>query len=440
MARMRARKDAIDDLAAEFESRFARPRDNEISLVDEEQAGEPRDVTAREPLGSLLLKRGDVNKEQVHEALVAQTSSGRRLGELLVEAHALSERKLAEALAEQFGFGTIDLMRVRISPSSAQIIPAEVARELCTVAVRRDGDRVEFAVGDPAISDIKEKLIAQVNAPVRVLVAPAIEVVEAIDRLYQDTGAIGAAVKDFEERQGGRKRAIDVVGNQVAVDENAPVVRILNLIFERAVNERASDIHIEPGEARVRVRVRTDGALHEVMSLPVSMGIPLVSRVKVMADMNIVERRRPQDGQLEIHIDERALDVRVSTSATVWGEKCVLRLLDKTRAFYSLPELGMSEISLKHYEELIKSPYGMLICAGPTGSGKTTTLYATLAAIDSEEINVVTIEDPVEYVFPTINQIQVNEQAGIPTRSSSVRSATSKPRVSRCRPHSLVTS
>jgi type IV pilus assembly protein PilB len=168
------------------------------------------------------------------------------------------------------------------------------------------------------------------------------------------------------------------------------------------------------------VRVRTDGALHEVMSLPVSMGIPLVSRVKVMADMNIVERRRPQDGQLEIHIDERALDVRVSTSATVWGEKCVLRLLDKTRAFYSLPELGMSDMSLKHYEELIRSPYGMLICAGPTGSGKTTTLYATLAAIDSEEINVVTIEDPVEYVFTTINQIQVNEQAGV-TFASSLR-------------------
>jgi len=179
------------------------------------------------------------------------------------------------------------------------------------------------------------------------------------------------------------------------------------------VRDRASDVHIEPRENRVRVRVRTDGALHEIMTLPAAMGVPLVSRLKVMAEMNIVERRRPQDGQLEVKVDGRDLDVRVSTSATLFGEKCVLRLLDKTRAFLDLTELGMTPETLEGYRELIRSPYGMVICAGPTGSGKTTSLYATLAAIENDELNVVTIEDPVEYIFPNINQIQINEQAGI---------------------------
>jgi type IV pilus assembly protein PilB len=172
-------------------------------------------------------------------------------------------------------------------------------------------------------------------------------------------------------------------------------------------------VHIDPRADRVRIRVRTDGALHEVMSLPASMGISLVSRIKVMADMNIVERRRPQDGKLEVNVNGRDLDVRVATAATVYGEKCVLRLLDKTRAFLSLSDLGMADDQMDVYESLIRMPYGMVMCAGPTGSGKTTTLYATLAAIDNDELNVVTIEDPVEYVFPNINQIQINEQAGI---------------------------
>jgi type IV pilus assembly protein PilB len=164
---------------------------------------------------------------------------------------------------------------------------------------------------------------------------------------------------------------------------------------------------------RVRVRNRVDGALHEVLQLPVSMGPALVSRIKVMANMNIVERRRPQDGQLEATVDGVPLDVRVSTTATVQGEKCVLRILDKRRALYALSDLGMPPDMLEVYEGLIKSPYGMVICAGPTGSGKTTTLYGTLAQINQAEINVMTVEDPVEYVFPTVNQIQINEQAGI---------------------------
>ena len=203
---------------------------------------------------------------------------------------------------------------------------------------------------------------------------------------------------------------------QAAVDEvdaNAPIVQVVNTILTQAVRDRASDVHIEPMGDRVRVRNRIDGALHEVLSLPQAMSQALVSRIKIMADMNIVDRRRPQDGQIETEVDGNELDIRVSTTSTQYGEKTVLRVLDKARALYDLSTLGMPPETEEHYADLIRSPYGMVVCAGPTGSGKTTTLYATLMAINSDEINVMTVEDPVEYTFPTINQISIHEQAGV---------------------------
>jgi type IV pilus assembly protein PilB len=185
------------------------------------------------------------------------------------------------------------------------------------------------------------------------------------------------------------------------------------MIVTQALRERASDVHLEPQDQRIRVRFRTDGALHDSLSLPASMGPALISRVKIMAGMNIVERRRSQDGQFTIVIDGRALDVRVATTATIWGEKCVLRLLDKSRSLFKLHQLGMPQDTATLYSRIIRSPFGMVLCAGPTGSGKTTTLYATLSEINEPHRNIMTIEDPVEYVFPSINQIQTNEQAGL---------------------------
>ena len=190
-------------------------------------------------------------------------------------------------------------------------------------------------------------------------------------------------------------------------------MQVVNKIVTQALRDRASDVHIEPGEDCVRVRFRIDGALNDVVELPVEMGQALVSRIKIMADMNIVERRRPQDGQFEMNIDGRDLDVRVSTTSTIWGEKTVLRLLDRTRSLYRLGDLGMPADSEALYSRLVNSPYGMVIVGGPTGSGKTTTLYATLSEINRPDINVMTIEDPVEYIFPQVNQIQISEQAGM---------------------------
>jgi type IV pilus assembly protein PilB len=410
VARGRARRDPVDELATEIGTRIAATNtDAEIDL--REGTTEPANGGTRVPLGTVLVDRGAVDADAIDRALTDQIATGRRLGEILIEEGKLDESALTEALAAQLGLGTVDLSRVKLEREFIDLLSADQARELCAIGVRRDGERIVFAVGDPAREGLKPALIAQVNAPVRLVVAPMSVMLDTIARSYLDTGEIGDALRDFEERFGERQPVR--IQQQVAVDEHAPVVRVVNLIFESAVGARASDIHIEPQETRVRVRLRTDGALHEAMSLPASMAIPLVSRIKVMADMNIVERRRPQDGQLEVNVLDRDLDVRVSTTSTVFGEKCVMRLLDKTRAVLSLTDLGMAPDTLQTYEKLIRSPYGMVICAGPTGSGKTTTLYATLTAIEDDEINVMTVEDPVEYVFPDINQIRINEQAGV---------------------------
>ena len=195
--------------------------------------------------------------------------------------------------------------------------------------------------------------------------------------------------------------------------DSAPVVQVVNLLITQALRDRASDVHVEPMGDTVRVRFRIDGVLHEVVSLPGSMGGAMVSRLKVLAGMNIVERRRPQDGQIAMTVDGRAIDIRVATTGTIAGEKVVLRLLDKSRPMYQLTDLGLPDKTLDELTAMVRSPFGMVICAGPTGSGKTTSLYATLSALNSAERNIMTIEDPVEYRLPGINQIQINEQAGV---------------------------
>lgn len=196
-------------------------------------------------------------------------------------------------------------------------------------------------------------------------------------------------------------------------DDHAPAVRAVAHVLSHALRAGASDVHIEPQDDRVRIRLRVDGRLHEAFSLPLDMAQAVASRVKIMGGMNIVERRRPQDGQISTTLDGRAVDLRVATMGTVWGEKVVLRILDKSRSAFRLGELGMPDATHQVYSRLIRSPHGMVLCAGPTGSGKTTTLYASLSEIAGDDLNVMTVEDPVEYVFPSINQIQINEAAGV---------------------------
>ena len=366
------------------------------------------------PLGELLVGRGLVSEDQLREALTKQTTSGKRLGNLLVELDLLGERALTDVLAEQLGLEVVDLSRTQIDPEVVELLPEEDARRLGALPTHRDGSRIEVAVADPLVENLDTQLIELLGSLVRIKLAVRSDLDQALDRSYAPSADLGDALRMFEARLEARKASQPSdTAVQTVVDENAPVVKIVNVILEQAVHDRASDVHIEPMADTVRVRVRTDGALHQITTLPAQMGPSLVSRIKVMSDMNIVEKRRPQDGQMAVTIGNRDLDVRVSTMPTAFGEKVVMRILDKTRAVIELPELGMSQETYDRYYDLIRSPYGMVICAGPTGSGKTTTLYATLTAINNDEINVVTIEDPVEYVFQTINQIQINEPAGL---------------------------
>ncbi|MDQ1465053.1 MAG: hypothetical protein QOC73_1994, partial [Actinomycetota bacterium] len=222
---------------------------------------------------------------------------------------------------------------------------------------------------------------------------------------------VGPQVRAFEVRDAIRRDAVRV--EAAAAHDDAPVVQVVKLLITQGLRDRASDIHVEPQEERILIRYRIDGALHDVLDLPGSMGPAIVSRIKILAGLNIVERRRAQDGQITTELEGRPVDIRVSTTAVVGGEKVVMRLLDKSRPLFKLEQLGMPEGMATRYGTLLRSPYGMVICAGPTGSGKTTTLYGSLGEINNPECNIMTIEDPVEYTFPRINQIQINEQAGV---------------------------
>jgi type IV pilus assembly protein PilB len=363
-------------------------------------------------LGDVLVRGELVTQEQLDEALNLQADRGTLLGETLVELGAMDERKLADALAEHLGLGSVDLRRERPDADAVARMPEQVARSLVAVPLRTRDGVLEIAVADPERAGLHDELARAANGPVRLLVAPAAEVQRVIDQSYRALASVARHVREFELTATSRSDAPAAL-QQAADGQAAPVVRVVNLIVTQALRDRASDVHIEPMGDQVRVRMRIDGALQDVLTLPSEMGPAIVSRIKVMAGMNIVERRRAQDGQFETSIDGRALDVRVATSPVIHGEKTVMRLLDKSRSLYKLSQLGMTLETSAVFSDLLRSPFGMVICAGPTGSGKTTTLYAALAEINTTERNVMTIEDPVEYVLPTVNQMQINETADV---------------------------
>ena len=362
-------------------------------------------------LGDVLVLRGLVTHAQVQEALELQAKSGGRLGELLVQMGVLVERDLVEALAEFFGMPVADLRRYKPDPDAIALIPEKVARENMAMPISLHDDGLHVAVAEPSDS-LRFLLSEKAGHPVRLLLAPMSDITFAIDSNYLAIGGVAQLVQAFEVVEGSRKRVVEAAAPVVVADD-APVVQVVDRILTQAMRDRTSDVHIEPSEDVVRVRFRIDGALKEILVLPAAMGLGLVSRIKIMAGMNIVERRRPQDGQLTTTVDGKEVDVRVATTATIWGEKCVMRILDKTRSVLRLDDLGFPADTHARYSKIVRAPFGMVLCAGPTGSGKTTTLYATLSEVNNPTLNVMTIEDPVDYVFPSINQIQTNDQAGL---------------------------
>jgi type IV pilus assembly protein PilB len=378
------------------------------------EAGRSATATAsasgRPRIGDLLVQHESITHEQLEAALLSQTASGARLGEVLMTAGAISERQLTEVLAGQFRLPIADLRRDRPDPDALAAISESIARSMQIVPMARIDGVLHVVVADPARPGILEELERATKSKVALVVATPSDVRLVIDQSYRALAGVAAHIKEFEVTSSARVTQETVVN---AVDVNAPVVQVVTAIITQALRDRASDVHIEPQGDQVRVRVRIDGALHDSLTLPAEMGPALVSRIKVMAGMNIVERRRAQDGQIETSVDGRALDIRVASTPVIFGEKVVLRLLDKSKSLYRFDDLGMPDATHEIFGELVRSPFGMVICAGPTGSGKTTTLYATLGELDTNERNVMTIEDPVEYILPTVNQIQINEAAEV---------------------------
>jgi len=382
----------------------------------------PTDVTLRPNgtrLGELLVAAKLVSRDVVVSALTqAQRGPAKFLGQRLVETGVLDERDLASAVAWQHQLKVVDLREATPDPAATRFLDEATARRLVAIPLSVAEDGVVVAVAFPHEANVRA-LSEAIGRSVSIRVAAPSDIVRAIGNSYRALTGVSSQVRVFQAQHSERREPIRI--EAATGDDEAPVVQVVQLVITQALRDRASDVHMEPHEDRVRVRYRIDGALHDVLELPVSMGPAVASRIKIMANMNIVERRRPQDGQISMDIEGHAVDIRVSTTGVIEGEKVVLRLLDKSRPLYRLEQLGMPEEMARRYSALLRSPYGMVICAGPTGSGKTTTLYGSLGEINSPDRNIMTIEDPVEYRIPSINQIQINEQAGI-TFASGLRS------------------
>jgi type IV pilus assembly protein PilB len=360
-------------------------------------------------LGTLLLERGLLTVEQLDAALAQQRESGKSLGRVLIDQDVVSETDLVATLAARIGLDFVDLPEYPVDPSAVSLISDSLARRFQALPIGWEDDRLVVAMADPsnvvAIDDIRTITGAEVHT----VVATRSAIVEAIDRHHrmegnaEDVSALAAseAIQDED-----LSRVREVV-------EDAPIVKLVNLLISQAVQDRASDIHIEPAERDVRVRYRIDGVLHEVMRSPKNIQSGLISRLKIMSDLNIAERRVPQDGRMSGVIGGKSVDLRVATLPTVYGEKVVLRILDKTTALLNLTDLGFLPGNLARYETAYRKPYGTILVTGPTGSGKSTTLYATLNAVNDVSKNIITVEDPVEYRLAGINQVQVNNKAGL---------------------------
>jgi type IV pilus assembly protein PilB len=318
------------------------------------------------------------------------------------------EKARAMAAGQYLGIPYVDLARAIIDPSAVALIPESLARRYAVVPIGFEGDDLVVAMADPANVLVIDDIRAITSRRVGVRVAARSEILEALRRY----GHHGTGTLDLADLLPVETVIEDLSAVEAAVEE-APIVKLVSTLITRGVNERASDIHVEPGERDLRVRFRIDGVLHEIMSTPRSVAAAVVSRIKIMAELDIAERRVPQDGRISLRVSGRPIDLRVATLPGIYGEKVVLRILDKEDSVLDLVDLGFLPESLEVFEASYHKPHGLILVTGPTGSGKTTTLYAALSDLNSSEKNIITVEDPVEYRLAGINQVQVNRKAGL---------------------------
>lgn len=369
-------------------------------------------------LGDLLVKNNLITRDQLAKALEEQKDSGGqvRIGTILIKSGLISESDLTSFLSKQYGVPSINLADFEIDPVVIKIIPAEISQKYQMIPVNRAGSTLIVAMGDPsnifAIDDIK----FMTGYNVEVVVAAESALRGAIDKYYDQSASLADVMNDLDMED------LEVVGEDEDIDigsleratEDAPVVKLVNLILTDAIKKKASDIHIEPYERVFRVRYRIDGILYEVMKPPLKLKNAITSRLKIMAELDIAERRLPQDGRIKIKLGAgKDMDYRVSVLPTLFGEKVVLRLLDKSNLQLDMTKLGYEPEALEHFKKEIHKPFGMVLVTGPTGSGKTVSLYSALSELNKVTENISTAEDPVEFNFAGINQVQMHEDIGL---------------------------
>jgi type IV pilus assembly protein PilB len=368
----------------------------------------------KDTIANQLLESSLISQDQLDLALQEQGKSGGSLGYNLVKTGAISEKVFSEFLSQQYQVPAVDLDELEPDAHSVELIPSEVATKFQVVPVSREGRVLTVAMANPdnifAIDDIK----FITGLEVRPVVATETAIKRAIDRFYDSADSLAEVMRDIENEDFEIVEDMEEdLGLAEAQNEDAPVVKLVNSLISDAVGKGASDIHIEPFEKSMRVRFRIDGMLHEMMSPPVKMKGSITSRIKIMSELDIAEKRVPQDGRIKIRIGNKKIDLRVSTLPTIFGEKIVMRILDKSNLQIDLTKLGFQPEALEKFLKAIESPYGMVLVTGPTGSGKTTTLYSALNRINLPHHNIMTAEDPVEYNLEGINQVMVHEEIGL---------------------------
>jgi type IV pilus assembly protein PilB len=368
-------------------------------------------------LGQILIELGYITPEQLESALEEHRKTPKSLGRVLIDLGMIKEADLVRALAEQVGLEFVDLNEFPIDATATVLLPEALSRRYRAIPIGERDGRLLVAMSDPANVYALDDIRTITGREVQPVVATANDVEQAIQKFAGMDSQVEAMASIAAEAADG-----DTPENLEEALEDAPIVKLVNAIMTQAVGDRASDVHLEPAERNVRIRFRVDGVLHEPMPpAPKNIQGGLISRLKVMADLNIAEKRVPQDGRISMKVGGRALDLRLATLPTVYGEKVVIRILDKSNALLRLEDLGFLEDSYKRFSESFKKPYGALLVTGPTGSGKSTTMYSTLNILNEEAKNIITVEDPVEYRLAGVNQIQVNPKAGL-TFASALRS------------------
>ena len=362
-------------------------------------------------LGDILIDSGILTGAQLEEALKKQKINGKKLGELLIDEGTISEKQLVEALEYQLKIPYIDFTNQTIDPAVPRLISESLARRHMLIPVIKEGNQLTVAMVDP----LNLYAIDDVNIATGLTIKPALslrsQIQNAVDQYYGKESA-EKAVEDFA-KEIGFDQISEIEEDILNEVNNAPVVRLVDSVIQHAIRTKASDIHIEPYEKNIRIRFRIDGELLEIMTSSKTTHSAIVTRIKIISRMDIAEKRIPQDGRVEMHVDKKDVDLRISVLPTVYGEKIVIRLLDRSSTILTKTQLGFSDENISMFDKIIQSPNGIILVTGPTGSGKTTTLYAVLRELNKISRNIITVEDPVEYRLDGINQVQVNTKAGL---------------------------